>query len=147
MTNCDIMAQAILNGDCDDATVSAYLDALREEHGYSLIAAVGVVAGARQEYLDAKDVRDARQLLDEATGWSEAILDALASELGREAFLPSDIEIQPGDDGPEIVQVHVPGVVPEYPDEIITVGAVWILDLIEDMIDDARRDKYRHDDG
>ena len=112
-----------------------------------MIAAVGVVAAARAWYLDAKNVRDARQLVDEATGWSEAILDALASELGREAFLPSDIEIKPGDDGPEFVHVHPPGTIAEYPDEVITVGAVWILDLIEDMIDDVRCGKHRQDDG
>lgn len=66
MTNSELMLAAITNGDTSDAATVAALDALREDSGCCLFAAVLEVARTWNTAADARDMKEATGYLNTA---------------------------------------------------------------------------------
>lgn len=127
MTASELMLQAVTDGLGDDATTAAALDAIREESGCSLLAAVLEVARVHAAAHDARTITEASTYLDN----SSPVRSELRASIYAECInLPSSayttIVVTAGSRSP----VATVNYEESYPDFIqmaaITVGALWV---------------------
>lgn len=127
MTSSELMLSAIANGQHDDTTVSAALDALRERDGWTLLGAVCEVARVWQAFADSRDITEAVQLLGLASPVRAALRRAVVDEC---VDLPSGVEtmvvVVEGDRCPSSSRDRGTNHT-ESPDTyIVSVGALWV---------------------
>lgn len=80
MTNSNLMLAALTAGLADDGTTSAALDAIREESGCTLLAAVLEVARVWNSARANAELREAAGLLADKGPFGEALKQAIAAE-------------------------------------------------------------------
>lgn len=141
----ELLLNAITNGLEDDGTTSAALDAIREESGCSLLAAVLEVARVHRAARSARDITEATGYLADGS----AIKDHLTKLVEDNCLnLPDDalvtVTVVEGD-APPIGQFNVGdnGIYP-YPLASITVGALWVKRAANRiMVEQERADAMR----
>lgn len=128
MSSSEKFIELITNSVDDDATISAALDALREDRGFDLLDAVMAVAAARRAGVDAREVAAALKLIEKGSPIRSAMLAALKAECSEiEDEAKVTVEVVPGDQWPEGYDTSLLFIDGGYIAGNITVGAQWIL--------------------
>lgn len=142
MTNSELTLAALTNGLEDDGTTAAALDAIREESGCSLLAAVLEVARVHRATHDTRDIKAATSHLDADSPIRTAL---------HRAILDECIDIRPGDGAmvlvvagdarPAASREDVSGTRPGT--FIVSVGARWALREASRLLIELHRKQAR----
>lgn len=127
MNNRQLMLAAISNGLEDDATTGAALDAIREESGCSLLAAVVEVARVWKAARDDRDISEARTSLSPSSAIRELLTESILAEChGLPPGATAYIVVVGGPVGPGMDSR--PSVTDDTADGafIVSVGALWV---------------------
>ena len=130
MTNADALLTAIRAGQLDDATISAALDALREECDCYLCDALMKVAQAVRDWQWEQDREQAQRYLEDEDGWRETLLEAIREEVDWAEGTEPVIEVLTGDGEPDADGWMLPLPTNRPPTQMIVVGAGWILNVV-----------------
>lgn len=134
MKNSDMMLAAVSSGDGSDGTVSAALDALREDASCDYLGAVLAVARAWRAGEDARTLKTATEALAVGGPYRETLLDFIRPYMFPHTATTLDVYVVDGDFPPWYPD-------PTYgQDDIFTgpmqcsVGARWILRVLEEQV-------------
>lgn len=129
MKNSTLMLAAIHDGEADDPTVSAALDALREEDGHSLIAAVLEVARVHTAHENAKQMARAAMMLRSGSPIRSALRSLIVVECpGADEDAGCTITLVEGTRWPHLAGERLDLPAPSSNRQQITVGAAWVVD-------------------
>lgn len=132
MTNIELMISAISSGRADDATVSAALDALMGDGGYSMIEAVVSVARARIHYEEARDIATAAKLLRPGAPFRPLLLNVIVIECPHaDEDADAAITVLSGDVWPYLAAGNRWPVAGGHTLQQIGVGARWVIGRAE----------------
>lgn len=127
MTNSELMHAAMHGGLDDDATTAAALDAIREESGCSLLAAVMEVARVWNAIRDARDHTEATMHLSEKSPIRHALNQSILAECHN---VPpgalSTVVVIEGDQFPRAELYDAGTPMYELQTATVTVGALWV---------------------
>ena len=127
MSNSELMLAAVTNGLTDDATASAALDAIREESGCTLLAAVLELARVYNSAADARDMQEATALLNKDGSIRHELNQSILSECPE--IRPTDtalILVVDGDRWPIASKRAAADYVTGITGHIVSVGARWV---------------------
>jgi len=140
MRNSDMLLAAVSSGDATDNTISAALDALREDASCDLLGAVLAVARTWRAGVDARDLARATAAIAEGSPFRTAVLSKIA-EYARPDFPTSLTAI--------VVEGATPPLFHEtseienggwFGPMTCTVGCRWVLDAV-----DCERERIEHE--
>lgn len=80
MTNSELMHAAFVAGVTDDAHTSGWLDAIRDESGCTLMAAVLEVARVWNALAESRELAQATALMAKGSEWKDTLLSAAMAE-------------------------------------------------------------------
>lgn len=122
-----MLNNAIIAGATDDGTISAALDAFREDTGCTLLAAVLEVAAVWRCACEAAELREAVGYLAHGSALREALVQSAAAECPEiPAGTPVTVVAIEGGQ-PPVGRVTLDWTSPGHPlSATVTVGALWI---------------------
>lgn len=130
MKNSSMLLTAVEQGDWSDSTISAAIDALKEDFGHDMRRCVLIVARFIQDATDAAILRTAKNHAE-----SEGKLTPLVRKLLNEAVgFPADaqprVKMVSGDKGPVLQLPRLVAGRKLVSENCIEVGAGWVLDRL-----------------
>lgn len=144
MTNTELLSAALTNGLDDDGTTAAALDAIREESGCSLLAAVLEVARVWRAARDARDLTEASVHLAADSPIHHALTQAILMECHElpPGILATIVAVD-GSDRPRATwsEVDLEAGTPAL--AAVTVGAQWVKREASRLMLEAQRDAFR----
>jgi hypothetical protein len=128
VTNSDSILRHITVDGATDATVSAALDALREDRECGLLQAVCLVAAHWRAAFDAREIAEASRLIERGAPHRWMIQNAVRVLSGIPLADPHTLVVVSGTDGPRAHLADGDTGVIEWGRWLITVGARWLID-------------------
>lgn len=142
MKNWQLVHAAFILGDHSDAVVSAYLDALREEEGITLLEAVARIGEELDAWREERDWEEASRLMNDHGGWRETILDDILNYLEDVPDRVDDWVILRGEFEPEYIRTLINDEPSEQDRYSIVVGARFVLNIVAEAKAEHLRGKY-----
>lgn len=140
MTASELMLSALSKGLEDDGTTAAALDAIREESGCSLLAAVLEVARVHRANRDSLDVTEATKHLDVRSAIRRELTEAI---LGNALNVPdgafTTITIVPGEKPPVATDNSIDNGMYTTVLASVSVGALWVKRIANSLMIERRR--------
>lgn len=127
MSDAELILKTITSTRPDDGTVSAAMDALREDAGEDWIGAAEAVVTAWRAAIDAEQLRAAAELIRHDAPLRYVLMRDILNHVGIEQDQPYTSLIVAGNQAPLSRVVTYNGSAPNWGQFLVLVGARWLL--------------------
>lgn len=145
MNNSVMLLAAIHDGATDDATISAAIDALREDSNLSVLTAVLEVARVHKAHTDARQMATAAEMIRQGSVLRKHLRRVIIAECPcADEDGSATITIEPGERWPLLTAFHDHLSTRSFNRQHISVGAVWVINrgnVIRDNLAKQRASK------